>query len=139
MKSARVNAEVQRELSSIIMNDVKDPRIHPMTSVTGCDVTADLKYCKVYISVLADEKSKKETMEGLKNAAPFIRHQLAVTVNLRNTPELTFIFDDSIEKGMYMSKLISEVKAKDDEIIAKREDMEKELSDEEEAEEENND
>ena len=127
MKSSRVNAEVQRELSLIIHNALKDPRVHPMTTVMACDVTTDLKYCKVYVSVMAGEEEKAETMAGLRAAAPFIRHALASSVNLRNTPELTFILDDSVENGIYMSKLIEEVKAKDDETIAlRREDPEPE-------------
>ena len=80
-----------------------------MTSVTGVEVTQDLKFCKVYISVLGDEEAKAETMAGLKSAAGFIRRELARTVNLRNTPELKFVMDQSIEYGMKMSKLIDEV------------------------------
>ena len=131
IKNTRINAEVQRALSEIIRIGLKDPRIHPLTSVTGCEVTTDLKYCKVYVSVLSSDEVKKETMEGLKKAMPFIRHELAQTVNLRNTPELKFILDNSIENGMYMSKLIDEVKAHDDEVIASRGDQETAEDDEE--------
>ena len=116
MRSLRINNEVKRELGHIISQELKDPRIHPMTSVVSCDVSPDLKYCKIYISVLADEKSRAETMEGLKSASPFIRRQLAETVNLRNTPELIFIEDNSIEHGISMSKLIDEV-AEHDRIV----------------------
>ena len=80
-----------------------------MASVTGVEVTPDLKFCKVYISVLGDEEAKADTMAGLKSAAGFIRRELARTVNLRNTPELKFVMDQSIEYGMKMSKLIDEV------------------------------
>ena len=80
-----------------------------MTSVTGVEVTPDLTFCKVYISVLGDEEAKADTMAGLKSAAGFIRRELARTVNLRNTPELKFVMDQSIEYGMKMSKLIDEV------------------------------
>ena len=92
IKNTRINGEVQRELS-----------------VTGVEVTPDLKFCKVYISVLGDEEAKADTMAGLKSAAGFIRRELARTVNLRNTPELKFVMDQSIEYGMKMSKLIDEV------------------------------
>lgn len=112
-RSTRINSEVQKELSKLIMNEVKDPRIHPMTSVFSCEVTPDLKLCKVYISVLADEESRKETLAGLRSAAPFLRHQLAASVNLRNTPELQFISDKRIEHGVYLSGLIDEVTKKD--------------------------
>ena len=84
-----------------------------MTSVVSVEVTPDLKYCKVYISVLGDEESQKNTLEGLKSAEGYIRSQLAKTINLRNTPELTFILDQSIEYGINMSKLIDEVNQAD--------------------------
>ena len=109
MRSLRINTEVQRELGRIISMTLKDPRIHPMTSVVSCDVTTDLKICKAYVSIMADEKARAETMKGLKSAAPFIRRELAAAINLRNTPEVIFIEDESIERGIKMSKLIEEV------------------------------
>ena len=109
IKNTRINMEVQRELSEIIRSGIKAPRIHPMTSVVSADVTPDLKYCKVYISVLGDENAQKSTMEGLKSAEGFVRRELARRVNLRNTPELKFILDQSIEYGVNMSHLIDEV------------------------------
>ena len=108
IKNTRINGEVQRELSNII-RELKDPRVGIMTSVTAVEVTPDLKYCKAYISVLGDDETKAETLAGLKSAAGFIRRELARTVNLRNTPELKFVMDQSIEYGMKMSKLIDEV------------------------------
>ncbi|MCR4686330.1 MAG: 30S ribosome-binding factor RbfA [Lachnospiraceae bacterium] len=113
VKSSRVNSEVQREIAELIRSEIKDPRISPMTSVTKVDVTTDLKYCKVYISVFGDESSKDDTLAGLKKASGFIRSQLAKRINLRNTPELTFIYDDSMEYGMYMSNLIDKVASED--------------------------
>lgn len=109
IKNTRINMEVQRELSNIIRTEMKDPRIDPLTSVVSVDVTADLKYCKAYISVLGDEGSQKNTLEGLKSAEGFIRKKLASSLNLRNTPELIFVIDQSIEYGVNMSKLIDEV------------------------------
>lgn len=109
IKNTRINGEVQKELSDIIRSEIKDPRIHPMTSVIAVDVTPDLKYCKAYISVLGGEEAGKDTIAGLKNASGYIRTQLAKRVNLRNTPELTFILDQSIEYGVHMSKLIDDV------------------------------
>ena len=108
-KSQRINGEVQKELSRIIRMELKDPRINPMTSVTDVMVTQDLKYCKAYISVLADEEHAKDTIKGLKSAEGYIRTQLAKKVNLRNTPEISFILDQSIEYGVRMSKLIDDV------------------------------
>ena len=109
IKNTRINMEVQRELSQIIRSEIKDPRIHPLTSVVAVEVTPDLKYCKAYISVLGDEEAGKATMEGLRSAASFVRRELAHRVNLRNTPEIKFILDQSIEYGVNMSKLIDEV------------------------------
>ena len=113
IKNIRINTEVQKELSIILREEIKDPRINSMTSVVSVEVTPDLKYSKVYISVLGDEESQKNTLEGLKSAEGYIRSQLAKTINLRNTPELTFILDQSIEYGINMSKLIDEVNQAD--------------------------
>lgn len=109
IKNTRINMEVQRELSKVISQEMKDPRIDPMTSVIAVEVTPDLKHAKVFVSVLGDEEKKQATLEGLKSATPFIRKHLASTINLRNTPELTFFMDESIAYGVNMSKLIDDV------------------------------
>lgn len=109
IKNTRINMEVQRELSEIIRNGIKDPRIHPMTTVVSVEVTPDLKYCKAYISVLGNEEGAKATLEGLKSAEGYVRRELARRINLRNTPEIRFILDQSIEYGVNMSRLIDEV------------------------------
>ena len=113
VKNTRINGEVLKELSNIIRSEIKDPRINPMTSVVSAEVAPDLKTCKAYISVLGDEQSQKDTITGLKSAESYIRRELARTVNLRNTPEIKFILDQSIEYGINMSKLIDEVTQKD--------------------------
>ena len=113
VKNTRINSEVLIELSLIISREIKDPRINPMTSVVSVEVAPDLKTCKAYISVLGDEQSQKDTITGLKSAEGYIRRELARTVNLRNTPEIKFILDQSIEYGINMSKLIDEVTQKD--------------------------
>ena len=114
IKNTRINAEVQHELANLIREGIKDPRIHPMTSVTSVEVAPDLKTCRAYISVLGDEEEKRNTLQGLKSAEGYIRRQLAKTINLRNTPEIRFILDESIEYGVAMSKLIDEVSKKED-------------------------
>ena len=106
IKNTRINSEVMRDLSNIIRSEIKDPRIAPMTCVTGVEVAPDLKTCKAYISVLGDDEVRNRTMEGLRSAEGFIRRQLASDLNLRNTPEITFIPDTSIEYGMHMSQII---------------------------------
>ena len=113
VKHVRVNQAVQRELSNIIRNEVKDPRVGIMTSVTAVDVATDLKTCKAYISILGNEEEKAETMKALEKAEGFIRRSLAANLNLRNTPEIRFIEDDSIEYGVNMSELIDKVIEKD--------------------------
>ncbi|MBE5891363.1 MAG: 30S ribosome-binding factor RbfA [Lachnospiraceae bacterium] len=107
-KNLRINEEVMRELSKII-REVKDPRIHPMTSVVSVEVAPDLKTAKAFISVLGDEKAQADTLTGLKSAEGYIRRELAHSVNLRNTPQITFIMDQSIEYGIRMSHMIDEV------------------------------
>jgi ribosome-binding factor A len=113
IKNVRVNAEVQHELSNIIRNEIKDPRISTMTSVVAVDVTPDLKFAKAYISVLGNKEELEETVKGLKSAEGYIRRQLASSINLRNTPQITFVADSSIEYGVKMSKLIDEVNKTD--------------------------
>ncbi|MBR1909140.1 MAG: 30S ribosome-binding factor RbfA [Lachnospiraceae bacterium] len=111
IKNTRINAEVQKSLANLIRGEIKDPRIAPMTCVTDVEVAPDLKTCKVYISVLGDETARNQTLEGLRNAEGFMRKHLASTLNLRNTPTLTFISDTSTEYGMAMSARIDEVMA----------------------------
>ena len=113
IKNIRINEGVMRELSNINRGESKDPRINPMTSVVTVEVAPDVKTAKAYISVLGDEKSQKETIAGLRSAEGFIRRSLAKTINLRNTPEITFILDQSIEYGIHMSRMIDEVTKKD--------------------------
>ncbi|MBQ0146781.1 MAG: 30S ribosome-binding factor RbfA [Lachnospiraceae bacterium] len=124
IKNTRINSEVQKELS-LIIGELKDPRIDPMATVTEVNVTPDLKYCTAYISVLGDEEHGNETITGLENASGFIRRELAARVNLRNTPELKFIQDRSLEYGIHMSRLIDETIAKDKEAHVPDEDDER--------------
>lgn len=109
IKNIRINQEVQKELSILISREIKDPRISPLTSVVSVEVAPDLKTAKVYISVYGDEEAQENTIKGLKSAAPFLRSQLAHNLNMRNTPELIFKVDQSIEYGVSMSHLIDEV------------------------------
>lgn len=106
IKNIRINEEVMRELSNIIRGEIKDPRINPLTSVVAVEVAPDLKTAKAFISVLGDEESQKKTLEGLRSAEGFIRRELARSINLRNTPEIRFILDQSIAYGMEMSQKI---------------------------------
>ena len=109
VKNTRVNGEVQKVLAEIIRGEIKDPRISPWTSVVAVEVAPDLKTCKAWISVLGDNEAAAATLQGLKSAEGFIRRQLARTLNLRNTPVITFVLDQSIEYGVRMSRLIDDV------------------------------
>ena len=109
IKNTRVNTEVQRELSNILRGGIKDPRVAPWTSVVAVEVAPDLKTCKAYISVLGDENAQTDTLAGLKSAEGYIRRELAHRRNMRNTPEIRFILDQSIEYGVNMSKKIADV------------------------------
>lgn len=111
IKNNRINGEVQYVLAEVIRGEIKDPRIAPMTSVVTVEVAPDLKTCKAYISVLGNEEAQKNTLEGLKSAEGFIRARLAEKVNLRNTPTIQFIIDQSIAYGVDMSRKIDQVMA----------------------------
>ncbi len=113
IKNTRINGEVQKELANLIRGEIKDPRISPWTSVVAVEVAPDLKSCKAYISVLGSEEARIDTLKGLNSAEGYIRRQLARNLNLRNTPEITFVMDQSIEYGVNMAKKIDEVIAQD--------------------------
>jgi ribosome-binding factor A len=105
----RINDEIARVSAQVIRSELSDPRIGAVVSVIRAETTQDLKYCKIWVSIFGEESEKSATMEGLNKAAGFVRKRIAETVNLRQTPEIKFIYDDSIEHGMRMRKLIDEV------------------------------
>lgn len=107
-RTDRISEEMRKEVSSIIQKDLKDPRLPKMISVTNADVTRDLRYAKVYISVLGSDEDKKNALQGLKSAAGFIRREIGHRLQLRYTPEILFELDNSIERGVYISKLIND-------------------------------
>jgi len=118
VKNTRVNGEVQKVLAEIIRGEIKDPRISPWTSVVAVEVAPDLKSCKAWISVLGGEEVRESTLQGLKSAEGFIKRKLAKIINLRNTPDITFVMDQSIEYGVNMSRKIDEVIARDEQAQA---------------------
>lgn len=111
---ARISEELKREISSIISNELKDPRIPMMTSVTKVEVTNDLKYAKVYISVLGDDDIIKNAFDGLNSAAGFVRKEIGARIRLRYIPQIIFVQDRSIEYGVYISKLLHDISADND-------------------------
>ena len=114
VKNTRINSEVQKVLAETIRGEIKDPRIAPLTSVVAVEVSPDLKTCKAWISVLGDETAQKETVAGLRSASGFIKSRLAKEINLRITPEVQFIMDQSIAYGVNMSHKIDEVMGSQD-------------------------
>ena len=123
-RTARISSEVKREISKIIMDDLNDPRLstEAMVSVTDVEVTNDLSYADVYISVLGDNNTKDEVMEALNQAKGYIKILIGERMRLRSMPEFRFKFDNSIEYGAYMDKLIAETIAKDKKANEARED-----------------
>lgn len=108
-RMVRVNDEIQRAMADIIRTEIKDPRVKTLVSVVKVETTPDLKFCKVYLSVLGSDEEKESAMTGIKSAEGFIRKLIAERVNLRLTPKLIFKLDDSLEYSIRMSKLIDEI------------------------------
>jgi len=108
-RQIRINDEVARTAALIIRSELSDPRIGTVVSIMRAEVTADLKFCKIWVSIPGDQTQQEETLAALTKASGFIRRRIAETVNLRHTPEITFVYDDSIEYGMRMRRLIDEV------------------------------
>ena len=105
----RINDEIQREVAGIVRGELKDPRIGTMVSVLRVETTQDLKFCKIFVSAMGNEDERREAFEGIRSAGGFIRRLLAERLNLRATPQLTFVLDDSIEHGIRISKLLDEL------------------------------
>ncbi len=105
----RINEEIQRALSELIRT-VKDPRVHGLISITRVDTTADLKYAKVYVSVL-DKQDADQVLKGLKSASGYLRRELGHALSLRSTPELTFVRDDSIDRGAHILDILRDPNA----------------------------
>ncbi len=111
-RAGRINEEIRREISSIIQNEIKDPRLTAMVSVTKVEVTKDLGYAKVFVSIFGDKESVQSTFEALKRSSGFIRREVGHRVKLRVTPEILFEIDNSIEKGMHIDALLNQIKEK---------------------------
>ena len=112
-RGGRINEEVKREISNLIRNEIKDPRLTAMISVTAVKVTKDLRYAKVYVSIFSkNEEEKKANLEALKSASGFVRREIAQRINLRQSPQILFELDDSIDYGMHIDSLIEKTKGK---------------------------
>ncbi|MBE6147618.1 MAG: 30S ribosome-binding factor RbfA [Firmicutes bacterium] len=107
IKIERLNSQFEKEISMILQTEIKDEDIHFVT-VTGCEITNDLSYCKVYFTVL-DGTKKESTLKALQKASPFIRGEISKRIEIRHTPELKFIFDESIEYGKHIEEIIEKI------------------------------
>ena len=115
-RGERINTAIKEELS-LILRDMKDPRLSMMTSVLRCDTSRDLNYCKVYYIVMGDEEVREETAQALRSGMGFLRRELAQRLNLRQTPELTFIHDDSMEYSIYLGEKLKQIHEEDEERL----------------------
>lgn len=113
-RAGRINEELKKEISNIIRNDIKDPRVSAMVSVTNVTATKDLRYAKVLLSIFGSDSQKEETLEALKSSSGFIRKELGHRVKLRFTPELIIELDNSIEQGMHINSIIEKIKENND-------------------------
>lgn len=118
-RTRRIAEEIRKIVSTMLINGIKDPRINSLVSVTDVEVTTDLSYAYIYVSVLGgDEES---TLQGLKSACGYIRREVGKAIKIRHTPEIIFKIDDSLLKGMYMDKLIREVTSENNDSSEKNE------------------
>ena len=108
----RINDEIKKEVSTILRGELKDPRVGVITSVLKVDTTNDLKSCKIFVSILGDDEKKEEVMQVLNRASGFVRSLIAKRINLRVTPEIKFILDDSLEYSFKIDKIIREINDK---------------------------
>lgn len=106
-RTKRIAEEIRKVIGNMLISGIKDPRINSMVSVTEVEVTSDLSYAYVYVSILGGDE--EESLEGLKSASNFLRKEVSKSVKLRHTPQIIFKVDDSIKKGMYMEELIKKV------------------------------
>lgn len=112
-RTNRISEEIKKLVSHLIMNELKDPRLSQLTSVVAVEVTRDLRYANIFISVYGSQDEKENSLKALQNAGGFIRKEIGKSLKLRYTPEPLFKMDQSIEQGMHINDLISKVNKKD--------------------------
>jgi len=112
-RTERIGEEIKKLVSNLIMNELKDPRISPLTSIIAVEVTRDLRYANIFVSVYGTEEDRKNTLNALGSAAGFVRKEIGKKLKLRYTPEPLFKIDLSIEKGLYISGLLNKVNSKE--------------------------
>ena len=114
-RAVRINEEMKKEISAIVMNGLKDQRITAMITITAVEVTSDLSYAKVFTSIFGTDEEKEDTLEGLKSSTGFIRHELGKRIQIRKIPQLIVVLDETLDRGMHIDELIKQANAKKDE------------------------
>lgn len=114
-RTKRIEVEMKKEISLLMANEIKDPRLSAMASITAIELTNDLSQAKIFISVLGDREDKENSLAGLESSKGFIKKELGSRLKLRHIPDLIFKLDETIEHGLYMDKLIDEVIKRDNE------------------------
>ncbi|MBE7029333.1 MAG: 30S ribosome-binding factor RbfA [Ruminococcaceae bacterium] len=112
VREEKINTELKRELS-VLLRNIKDPRVPQLISVMKCEVTKDLKFAKIFVSIMGSDEEKKNALKGLKSASSYLRREVSKNLNLRVTPELNFVIDDSIEYGNHILEVINKINKKD--------------------------
>lgn len=113
-RAGRINEEMKKEISAIVMNGLKDPRITAMITITAVEVTSDLSYAKVFTSIFGTDQEKEDTLEGLKSSTGYVRRELGKRISIRKIPELIIVVDDTLDRGMHIDNLIKQANAKKD-------------------------
>jgi len=119
-RSERTSKLIQREISELLEREVNDPRLSKLISVTEVTLSPDLKHAKIFVSTLGTEINKKDLLEGFNNASGFLRKELAAHLRLKQIPQLSFYYDDSIERGARLLKLMGELSSDQDDTISPR-------------------
>lgn len=117
---SRLNEEVKKHISNIIRNDLRTPGISPLTSVVAVDITRDLRYATVFISILGNNSEKENTIKALERSAGYVRREVGKQIKVRYTPEILFKLDESIEKGIDMYNKITKINEKENTLIPRQ-------------------
>ena len=109
-RTDRINEQLREEISTVLARQIKDPRLNAVVSITRVESSSDLRSARVYISVLGNDKQRKEALEGLQSAASFMRREIRNRINMKHTPFMTYLLDDSLQEADQLLRLLNEVK-----------------------------
>ena len=112
-RTDRINEQLREEISTVLARQIKDPRLNSVISITRVESSSDLRNARVYISVLGNDKQRKEALDGLQSAASFLRREIRDRINMKHTPFMTYLLDDSIQEADHLSRLLTDVKTEE--------------------------